>query len=53
MIKLNSGAKPLATVGSAIGNRKVLTGSPTILGNQDSIYDSRFKMDQLFAASIL
>jgi hypothetical protein len=32
-IKLNGGSKPLATVGSAVGNGKVITGSPTILGN--------------------
>ncbi len=32
-IKLNGGGTPLATVGSAVGNGKVLTGSGTILGN--------------------
>lgn len=32
-IKLNGGAKPLATVGSAVGDGRILTGSPTILGN--------------------
>jgi hypothetical protein len=33
LIKLNGGGKPLATVGSAVGNGKILTGSPTIQGN--------------------
>lgn len=33
LIKMNGGAKPLATVGSAVGMGKVLTGSGTILGN--------------------
>jgi hypothetical protein len=32
-IKFNGGSKPLATVGSAVGNGKVMTGSLTILGN--------------------
>ncbi len=32
-IKLNGGGKPLATVGSAVGGGKILTGSGTILGN--------------------
>lgn len=32
-IKFNGGAKPLATVGSAVGDGRILTGSPTILGN--------------------
>jgi len=32
-IKLNGGRTPLATVGSAVGNGKVLTGSGTILGS--------------------
>jgi hypothetical protein len=31
--RLNGGGKPIATVGSAVGNGKVMTGSPTILGN--------------------
>jgi hypothetical protein len=31
--KINGGGKPLATVGSAVGNGTVLTGSATILGN--------------------
>ena len=30
--KLNGGMKPLATVGSAVGNGQILTGSPTVLG---------------------
>lgn len=33
LIKMNGGTKPLATVGSAVGMGKVLTGSGTILGN--------------------
>ncbi|MDO9119854.1 MAG: hypothetical protein Q7U39_18000 [Nitrospira sp.] len=33
LITMNGGTKPLATVGSAVGNGKVLTGSGTILGN--------------------
>jgi len=33
LIKLKGGTKPLATVDSAVGNGKVLTGSPTIHGN--------------------
>jgi hypothetical protein len=33
MIKLNGGNKPVATIGSTVGNGKVLSGSPTILGN--------------------
>jgi len=32
-IKLNGGSKPMATVGSAVGNGTILTGSGTILGN--------------------
>lgn len=32
-MRLNGGTKPIATVGSAVGNGKVLTGSQTILGN--------------------
>jgi hypothetical protein len=32
-IKLNGGGKPLATVGSAVGGGKILTGSSTLLGN--------------------
>lgn len=30
--RLNGGTKPLATLGSAVGNGQILTGSPTILG---------------------
>ena len=33
LIKHNGGNRPLATVGSAIGNGQVLNGSATILGN--------------------
>ncbi len=32
-IKLNNGSKQMATVGSAVGNGKILTGSPVIFGN--------------------
>lgn len=32
-LRLNGGTKPIATVGSAVGNGKVLTGSQTIWGN--------------------
>ncbi|MBA5865970.1 MAG: hypothetical protein GDA67_04640 [Nitrospira sp. CR1.3] len=31
--RLNGGTKSIATVGSAVGNGQVLTGSPTIFGN--------------------
>jgi len=31
--RLNDGTKPVATVGSAVGNGQVMTGSPTIFGN--------------------
>lgn len=33
VVKLNGGGKPVATVGSAVANGKILTGSATILGN--------------------
>lgn len=33
LIKLNGGTKPLATVGSAVSNGTIVTGSGTILGN--------------------
>jgi hypothetical protein len=32
-MRLNDGTKPLAAVGSAVGNGQVMTGSPTIFGN--------------------
>jgi predicted anti-sigma-YlaC factor YlaD len=32
-IKLNTGNKQVATVGSAVANGKILTGSPVIFGN--------------------
>ncbi len=33
LIKMNGGTKPLATVGSAVSNGTIVTGSGTILGN--------------------
>lgn len=33
MVRLNGGSKPIAMVGSAVGNGQVMTGSTTILGN--------------------
>lgn len=32
-MRLNDGTKPVATVGSAVGNGMVLTGSPNLFGN--------------------
>jgi len=31
--RLNDGTKPVATVGSAVGNGQVMSGSPTLFGN--------------------
>lgn len=33
ILKLNGGSKPMATVGSAVGNGQIVSGSTTILGN--------------------
>ncbi|MDF0644458.1 MAG: hypothetical protein P0111_10530 [Nitrospira sp.] len=33
IMRLNDGTKPLAAVGSAVGNGQVLTGSPNLFGN--------------------
>ncbi len=52
VVKLNGGTKPVATVGGAVGNGKVMTGSVTILGNEErsahrSACGTRIKRDDL------